>query len=156
MKLANAAQAEMDKANKELEEAKPAMQAAADAVSCLDKKAFQELKAFATPPPALLDVAKACLLLRGEKKNFAWPNFLKAIGNPQKFLDDLTNFDGRSIDQWILDQLKPVLALEHFSYEVMKGKSIAASFLCKWIINIVIFNTIYKKVKPLMEMAEAA
>jgi dynein heavy chain len=38
----------------------------------------------------------------------------------------------------------------------MKGKSQAASFLCKWIINIVIFNSIYKKVKPLMEMAEAA
>jgi dynein heavy chain len=104
----------------------------------------------------LLDVAKACLLLRGEKKNFAWPNFLKAIGNPQKFLDDLVTFDGKNIDQWILDQLKPILALDYFSYEVMKNKSVAASFLCKWIINVVIFNTIYKKVKPLMEMAEAA
>ena len=32
----------------------------------------------------------------------------------------------------------------------------AAAYLCKWIVNVVIFNTIYKKVKPLMESAEEA
>jgi len=40
MKLANAAEAEKAKANKELEEAVPAMKAAEEAVACLDKKAF--------------------------------------------------------------------------------------------------------------------
>ena len=38
----------------------------------------------------------------------------------------------------------------------MKGKSLAAAYLCKWICNVVIYNQIYKKVKPLMESAEAA
>jgi len=38
----------------------------------------------------------------------------------------------------------------------MKGKSLAAAYLCKWICNVVIYNTIYKKVKPLMDTAEAA
>lgn len=38
----------------------------------------------------------------------------------------------------------------------MKGKSLAAAYLCKWINNIVIFNTIYKRVKPLMDSAEEA
>ena len=38
----------------------------------------------------------------------------------------------------------------------MKSKSLAAAFLCKWICNIVIFNTIYKKVKPLMDSSEEA
>lgn len=38
----------------------------------------------------------------------------------------------------------------------MKGKSIAAAYLCKWIINVVIYNSIYKRVKPLMDTAEAA
>ena len=36
----------------------------------------------------------------------------------------------------------------------MLSKSNAAAYICKWICNIVIFNTIYKKVKPLMEKAE--
>jgi hypothetical protein len=50
------------------------MKAAEDAVKCLDKKSIQELKSLATPPAACLDVAKGCLLLRGERKNFAWGN----------------------------------------------------------------------------------
>ena len=38
----------------------------------------------------------------------------------------------------------------------MKGKSLAAAYLCKWINNIVIYNRIYKRVKPLMDTAEEA
>jgi len=38
----------------------------------------------------------------------------------------------------------------------MKGKSLAAAYLCKWICNVVIYNAIFKKVKPLMDTAEAA
>ena len=36
------------------------------------------------------------------------------------------------------------------------GKSQAAAYLCGWIINIVIYNTIFKKVKPLKDAADAA
>lgn len=38
----------------------------------------------------------------------------------------------------------------------MKGKSIAAAYLCSWIVNIVRFNSIFKKVKPLKDSADAA
>jgi len=38
----------------------------------------------------------------------------------------------------------------------MKGKSFAAAFLCSWIVNIVAYNTIFKKVKPLKDTADAA
>jgi dynein heavy chain len=38
----------------------------------------------------------------------------------------------------------------------MKGKSLAAGYLCSWIVNIVNYNTIYKKVKPLQDAAQAA
>jgi dynein heavy chain len=38
----------------------------------------------------------------------------------------------------------------------MKGKSQAAAFLCSWMVNIVNYNTIYKKVKPLKDKAEEA
>jgi len=38
----------------------------------------------------------------------------------------------------------------------MKGKSIAAAYLCGWIVNIIIYNTIYKKVKPLKDKAQEA
>ena len=48
------------------------------------------------------------------------------------------------------------MALDFFSKEVMMGKSQAAAYLCGWIINIVMYNTIFKKVKPLKDAADAA
>ena len=38
----------------------------------------------------------------------------------------------------------------------MKGKSEAASYLCAWVVNVVEYNRIYKKVKPLMERKASA
>jgi dynein heavy chain len=38
----------------------------------------------------------------------------------------------------------------------MSSKSTAAAYLCSWIVNIVKFNSIYKKVKPLKDSADAA
>jgi dynein heavy chain len=43
-----------------------------------------------------------------------------------------------------------------FTVENMKKKSQAAAFLCAYIINIINYNTIFLKVKPLKESADAA
>jgi len=78
------------------------------------------------------------------------------MGNPKKFIDDIVAFDGDNIDEWKLTALEPILKEPFFNFETMKGKSIAAAYLCGWIVNIIIYNTIFKKVKPLKEAAEAA
>ena len=78
------------------------------------------------------------------------------MNNPKKFIDDIVSFDGNNIDDWKLEALKPILAEPYFNFEIMKGKSIAAAYLCGWIVNIIIYNTIYKKVKPLKDKAQAA
>ena len=78
------------------------------------------------------------------------------MGNPKKFIDDIVSFDGDNIEDWRLEAIKPILAEPFFNFETMKGKSIAAAYLCGWIVNIVIYNTIFKKVKPLKEAADAA
>ena len=75
---------------------------------------------------------------------------------PKKFLDEVKLFDGNNIDEWKLEALKPILAEDWFNFEVMKVKSQAAAFLCSWMVNIVNYNTIYKKVKPLKDKAEEA
>lgn len=78
------------------------------------------------------------------------------MGNPKKFIDDIVSFDGDNIEDWRLEALKPILKEPFFNFENMKTKSIAAAYLCGWIVNIVIYNTIFKKVKPLKEAADAA
>jgi dynein heavy chain len=133
------------------------MERATEAVNCLEVKAIQELKALGSPPEACVVVAKAVLILKqGEKKNHTWPNAQKMMGNPKKFIEDIVAFDGDNIDEWRLEAIKPILAEPYFNFEVMKGKSIAAAYLCGWIVNIVIYNTIFKKVKPLKDAADAA
>jgi dynein heavy chain len=43
-----------------------------------------------TPPAACVDVTKAVMiLLKGEKKNYQWPNAQKMMNNPKKFLEDI-------------------------------------------------------------------
>jgi len=150
------AQATKDAANVELEAAIPAMQEAEAAVACLEVKAIQELKSLANPPSDCLLVTKAVLILRGERKNHAWGNAQKMMGNPKAFLDQIKSYDGDNIQENLLSDVAPILALENFTYENMVKKSSAAANLCKWVINIVRYNSIFKKVKPLMESADAA
>lgn len=71
-------------------------------------------------------------------------------------MDQIQVYDGREIDEKLLADLAPILALEGFTYENMIKKSSAAANLANWVINIVRFNSIYKKVKPLMESSDAA
>jgi len=130
------------------------MERATEAVNCLEVKSITELKALGSPPEACVVVAKAVLILKqGEKKNHTWPAAQKMMNNPKKFIDDIIAFDGNNIDEWKLTALEPILKESFFSFEVMKGKSIAAAYLCGWIVNIIIYNTIYKKVKPLKDKA---
>jgi len=155
--LTDAAKAEKAGCDEELAEAVPAMERATEAVNCLEVKAIQELKALGSPPAQCVEVAKAVLILKaGEKKNYGWPNAQKMMNNPKKFIEDIQTFDGESIEDWKLDALKPLLAEDWFCFDVMKGKSVAAAFLCSWIVNIVNYNRIYKKVKPLKDAADAA
>lgn len=155
--LTEAAKKEKASADEELAEAIPAMEKATDAVNCLEVKAIQELKALGSPPVQCVDVAKAVLILKqGEKRNHAWNNSQKMMNNPKKFIEDIQSFDGNNIDEWKLEMLKPLLAEDWFNFEVMKGKSVAAAFLCSWIVNIVNYNRIYKRVKPLKDAADGA
>jgi dynein heavy chain len=78
------------------------------------------------------------------------------MNNPKKFIEDIQGFDGDNIDEWKLEALKPVMAQDFFTKEIMMGKSQAAAFLCAWVINIVVYNTIFKKVKPLKDAADLA
>ena len=55
----------------DLASAKPALDAANDAVNCLDKASMTELKSFVNPPPGVDTVTTALLIMiTGEKKNF--------------------------------------------------------------------------------------
>jgi dynein heavy chain len=154
--VATAAQETKAVATKELEAAIPAMQAAEAAVNCLDIASIQMLKALANPPADCVVVTKAVLILKGEKKNHAWTNAQKMMNNPKQFIDFVKSYDGDNIADWILKDINPIIESEGFNYENMLKKSGAAANLCNWVVNIIKYNSIFKRVKPLMESSDAA
>ncbi|CAK0818712.1 unnamed protein product [Prorocentrum cordatum] len=88
--LASEAAALQAEADGELKEAMPAMEAAKEAVNCLDKNSISELKQLPKPPPECVEVSAACaFLLKNEKKKIAWPAAQKMMNNPNAFLEDV-------------------------------------------------------------------
>merc|ERR1719482_2362723 len=155
--LASEAAAIKAEADGELAEAMPAMEAANEAVNCLNKGMISDLKALGKPPQECAEVCAAvAFLLKGEKKKADWKYAQKMMGNPAAFLDELVAFDANNIPETALDNCKPLLEQPFFTFEIMKTKSSAAANMANWVINIVAYNTIYKKVAPLMERVRVA
>ena len=157
--IANAAQAKMDEANKQLEAAIPAMEAAEAAVDCLSAKAIVEFKSFTAPPPGTELVTRAVQILKGEtnkKKLQDWGAQQKMMNPPQAFLDSLKSFDKDAITEKQKGDLKTAELLNNpiFTFEIMMKKSSAAANLANWVINVVKYNDIYVVVEPLKKEAE--
>ena len=146
-----------EQAETELAEAKPAMEAAAAAVDCLSKAMLTELKSLSAPPAGVDLVTSAVLILiEKEYKNFKWDRAKKMMANVDQFKGKLQTYRGEDMTDDEVNKLQPFLTNESFSVAVMTSKSAAAANLCNWVINIVRFNRIYVKVKPLMDSLNAA
>jgi dynein heavy chain len=137
--------------------AKPALDAAQEAVNHLDKTSLTELKSFAKPPPGVEKVTTAVLImLKNEKKDFSWENAKKMMAKVDNFKESLEKYRGESIPEEVIAKILPMLDDPEFTYDKMRAKSFAAANLANWVINIIQYNGIYKRVKPLMESLELA
>jgi len=144
-------------AESELAEAEPAMKAASNAVDCLSKGMLTELKSLSQPPNGVELVTSAVLILiEKEYKNFKWDRAKKMMANVDQFKQKLVNYRGEDMSEDDVKKLEPFLSREEFDPKLMESKSMAAANLCNWVVNIVKFNRIYVKVKPLMDSLEAA
>jgi dynein heavy chain len=136
----------------ELSKAKPAMDAANEAVNCLDKNSLNELKGFATPPSGVPDVTGAVLMMvEGEFKNHSWDRAKKMMSNLGGFLEKLQTYDAENMPDKLVEKMGKVLENPLISYEAMLSKSSAAANLAAWVVNVYGYNRIYVKVKPLMD-----
>ncbi|XP_076454452.1 dynein beta chain, ciliary-like [Babylonia areolata] len=139
--------------SRDLEKAEPALKAAEEALNTLNKGNLTEMKAFASPPGAVVNVAAAvmCLLAPGGKvpKDKSWKSAKASImSKVDKFLDDLVNYDKDHISEESLKAVQVYLKNKDFNPEFIHSKSIAAAGLCSWVINIVIYYNIFCDVKP--------
>ncbi len=83
-------QALAEAAQKDLDEALPALQAAMEALKSLNKKDLGEVKSYATPPELVETVMQAVMILR--QSDPSWAEAKRQLGDPQ-FIKQLVEFD---------------------------------------------------------------
>merc|ERR1719379_2698213 len=76
------------------------------------------------------------------------------MNNPGKFLHEIIVFDADNIPGDALKNVQPLIDQPFFNFQTMKGKSTAAAHLTKWVVNIVLYNKIYKKVQEIKTEAK--
>ena len=156
--------AKQESCERDLAAAEPLVQKAEAALDTLNKKDIGETKSLSKPPAGVDDVLAAVLVLLSPPgalvKDRSWNAAKKLMSNPDKFLDQLKNFK-TLIDQQVVDAknfkaVRPYLELEHFTPEIISGKSKAAAGLCDWAVNIVMYYDVVSEVEPKRrELAEA-
>ena len=137
----------------DLKKAEPALFAAQEALNTLNKGNLTELKSFGSPPPAVLMVTGAVMvLIVGQSgkipKDRSWAKVKIMMNKVDQFLDSLINYEKENISQSVLTALEPYLKDREFDPDFVKSKSAAAAGLCSWVINIIKFYEVYCEVAP--------
>ena len=144
---------------RDLAKAEPALKAAEAALNTLNKANLTELKSFGKPPPAVVNVTAAVMVLRAPAgkipKDRSWNSGKVMMAKVDQFLDSLITFDKENIHDSNLTAIRPYLNDPEFDPDKVRSKSLAASGLCAWAINIVTFYEVFCDVEP-KRMALAA
>ena len=144
---------EKEKADKALNEALPAVEAAAAALDNLDQRELQELASFASPDARVVKVTTCCIILNvtGDKTlTDDWAGgkrLLKTSG----ILNLLKKYKRDEIKDKQIERVKKFFKDKEFTPEGMMKTSKAAGGLLGWVNAIVNYHEIAKNVTPLRE-----
>lgn len=114
---AREAQELRDDAQKDLDEAMPAFEAAVEALKSLNKQDITEVKSFTKPPDLVMKVMEAVCLLKGVKPT--WEDAKKLLSQPN-FLRSLETYDKDSIPPATIRKLQSYIKMETFTPDEVK------------------------------------
>jgi len=139
-------QAIADDAQRDLDEALPALEEAVKSLSSLKKSDIDEVRTMGKPPFGVRLTMEACCIMFGVKPDLEKdaatgkkvPNYFKAAGKEllslgQKLIDKMKAFDKDNIPTKIIAQIQPYIGMEEFMPEVIKKASNACTAMCMWV-----------------------
>jgi len=129
---------ESARANKSLEAALPALEAAAAALDNLNKDEITEIKSFATPPPLVMMVCMCVMHLRPtgrEDESAGWKG-AKAMMADGNFLRLLKTYDKDKLTGRMISKVQHYFKDKDFTLEKMMTVSRAGAGLLQWVIAI--------------------
>ncbi|KAJ3347122.1 Dynein heavy chain 6, axonemal [Entophlyctis luteolus] len=150
---ANVTESIAAEAQKDLDEALPALQAAYRALDALEKKDIAELKVFTKPPDLVLLVMEAICILFKSKPD--WESSKKLLSDPQ-LMKKMQDFDKDNIPETTTKKLRKYIENPSFNPEAVERVSKACKSMCMWVIAMDIYSRVYKEVLPKKKRLEEA
>ena len=134
-----------DDCQKDLDEAMPAYEAAVKALSTLDKKSIQEMKAFNNPPEMVKFTLEAVCILMDVKPDWGEA---KKLMSKMTFMDELKSYDKDNIPVKLIKKVKKYYDDSRFTPEQIEKQSSAAMCLCMWVRAMVVYDRVAKNIEP--------
>ena len=142
-----------DDAQRDLDQALPALEAANNALNALDKSDISELRVFTTPPELVQTVLEAVCILLGAKTD--WKSAKTVMGDSQ-FLPNLQKYDKDNISPALLKKLAKYINNPDFVPEKVEKVSKACRSMCMWVRAMDVYSRVVREVEPKKEKLKQA
>ncbi|KAF0288035.1 Dynein heavy chain 1, axonemal [Amphibalanus amphitrite] len=147
-------------AQKDLDEAMPALEAALASLKSLNKNDVVEVRAMQRPPEGVKLVMEAVCILKfikpkrvagdmpGQKFDDYWEPGKSLLQDPARFLSSLFEYDKEHIPDDVINKLTPYIQNDAFMPQAVSKVSKACTSLCMWCRAMYKFHFVNKAVAP--------
>ncbi|XP_040850525.1 dynein heavy chain 1, axonemal [Ochotona curzoniae] len=154
------AQAIADDAQKDLEEALPALDMALASLRNLNKSDVTEVRAMQRPPLGVKLVIEAVCIMKGikpkkvpgerpgSKVDDYWEPGKGLLQDPGRFLESLFKFDKDNIGEAVIKAIQPYIDNEDFQPAAIAKVSKACTSICQWVRAMHKYHFVAKAVEP--------
>ncbi|KAI7795154.1 dynein axonemal heavy chain 1 [Triplophysa rosa] len=165
---ARVAQAIASDAQKDLDEALPALDAALASLQSLKKNDVVEVRALQRPPPGVKLVMDAVCILKGvkpkkvageklgEKVDDYWDAGKALLQDPGKFLESLFKYDKDNIPDSVIKQVQPYIDNPEFQPASIAKVSKACTSICQWVRAMQVYHFVARAVEPKRQALQEA
>ena len=149
-----------DDAQRDLDEALPALDAAVASLKSLNKNDIVEVRSMANPPAGVRLVMECVCIMFGVKPKMVdgdkpgkkvadyWAVSGPLLKEPQKFLDNMFQYDKDNIPESTITKISPYMEDENFTPKAIEKVSRACTSICKWVRAMHKYHNVAKNVEP--------
>uniref|UniRef100_A0A1X7UKU1 AAA+ ATPase domain-containing protein n=2 Tax=Amphimedon queenslandica TaxID=400682 RepID=A0A1X7UKU1_AMPQE len=140
-------------AQKDLDEALPALESANKALNALDKKDISEIRVFTKPPDLVNTVMESICILFNSPPN--WPSAKQLLGD-SSLMKKMIEYDKDNIPDSTLKRLKKYVDDPQFEPDIVEKTSKACKSMCMWVRAMDKYSKVFRTVEPKRERLKVA
>eukprot|EP00741_Cyanophora_paradoxa_P002452 tig00000076_g2377.t1 len=158
-----------DDAQRDLDEALPALEAAVASLKNLNRNDIVEVRSMQRPPAGVKLVMEAVCIMQnqkpkkiddpnkmGKKIDDYWEPAKGLLADPNKFLESLFNFDKDNIPESVIQKIDPYIEMPDFQVESVAKVSKACTAICLWTRSMYKYYHVARSVAPKRERLRIA